>query len=233
MSNRTAIQAMIFGWVLLAAFPAGALATDRLGASGPITDRASAGERGGTDTITLDVTGIPSMDRVGSPNNVIIDLFVGPFNEVIGGGFDVFLQTLVPGSRLSDIIVSITNTDEVPGFGFSPAALDQFPGGPNRYMRAVAPVPPQFPTVHARQDGLVRLEFLDGFDEAPGAADGLWVSGSLTLLTRYPIPAPGFAGLLVLSVSWGTVRQKRASQVLSHYGHGVELGTHSGAVVHW
>jgi hypothetical protein len=103
MSNRIATQVAILGWVLLVGFPAGALANDPLGDSGPITDRASAGALvgapGGSDTITLDVPGISSMDRSRSPNNVVIYLWVGPFNEVIGGGFDVFLQTLGPDNK--------------------------------------------------------------------------------------------------------------------------------------
>lgn len=216
MSNRIATQVAILGWVLLVGFPAGALANDLLCDSGPITDRASAGafaaERGGPDTITLDVTGIPSMDRSRSPNNVVIYLWVGPFNEVIGGGFDVFLQTLVPGSLLSDISVGITNSAGLPGpgFGFAPGALDDFSGGPTRYMREVGGLPPGLPTIPILFDGLVRLEFFDGFDQAAGAPDGLWVSGTLTLLMRDPIPAPGFSGVLTVSLTCFIVRCRRA-----------------------
>lgn len=186
-----------------------AIARDSLLASQVISDPAS-GERTGLGLVTLDVTGIASMDRLRSPNNVVVFLWVGPYNVVNGGGFDVYLQTVAPGSRLSDISVAVTNSAfELPAFGFSPGALESVPGGPNHYMREVGDLPPNLPSVQVLADGLVRLEFFDGFDEAPGAPDGLWVSGTVTLQTAFPIPQPVSPGVVGVFGIAGLAAMKR------------------------
>ncbi|MBL8746999.1 MAG: hypothetical protein JNK58_11675 [Phycisphaerae bacterium] len=172
-------------------------------------------ERTGQGLVTIDVTGIPSMDRSRSPNNIVMYVWVGPFNVVNGGGFDVWLQTVVPTSSLSDLVVSVTNSAGLPGpaFGFSPGVLDTFPGGTFHYSRPVSDLSPDLPTVTALSDGLIRLEFFERFDEAPGAADGLWVSGTITLQTQFPIPtpvSPGVASLLALAAGHVSRRQREA-----------------------
>lgn len=167
----------------------------------PITS--PAGERTGEDIAMLDVTGIPSMDTLGSPNNRIVYLWVGEFNFVTGVGWDVALQTTAPGSRRSDISLLMTNTamQPVPNFGIAPGIQDRTPGGPTQYssngIRKFADS--NLPNILALSDGLIRLEFWDTPDHLIGQPDGLWVSGSLHFQTMFPIPpivAPGAINLL-------------------------------------
>ncbi|MBL8747170.1 MAG: hypothetical protein JNK58_12550 [Phycisphaerae bacterium] len=173
------------------------------------------GERVGAGLATIDVTGIPSMDGLGSPNNVVMFLWVGPFNLVTGIGWDVVLETLVPTSRRRDITMWVRDTLNTPlsGFGIQPGASDPTPGGPTAYssdgIRKLANngIPP----VRALADGLIRLEFFDSPNNAPNEADGLWVSGTVSLQTISEIPtpvSPGTGAILLLS---GTmlVRRKR------------------------
>lgn len=195
MNRLTQCAALLCAIVSCAAADASQPSTQ---SSLPLTSPAS--ERTGADATTLDVTGIQSMDRLRSTNNVVVFLWVGPFNVVNGVGYDVFLQTLAPGSRLSDITMAVTNSAGLPGpsFGIKPGFGDDFSGGPTHYSRPLAKLPPGFSSVTALADGLIRLEFFDGFDEAQGEPDGLWVSGTVSLQTVNPIPAPISASAVVL-----------------------------------
>ncbi|MBL8747167.1 MAG: hypothetical protein JNK58_12535 [Phycisphaerae bacterium] len=174
-------------------------------ANDPITS-AAGGERVGAELVTIDVTGIPSMDGGGSPNNVVLFIWVGPFNYVTGSGWDVVLQTLVPGSRRRDIVVAVRNTlnDPFSGFGIEPGAADPSPGGPTAYgSDGIVKLANQgIPPVQALADGLIRLEFGEGRDDAPGVADAIWVSGSNSLQTAFEIPpivTPGAFGVFAVT----------------------------------
>ncbi len=178
---------------------------------------ASGGERVGAGLAVLDVTGIPSMDGPGSPNNVVIFLWIGPFNYVNGLGWDVVLQTLVPGSRRDDIAMTIrdTNNDEFSGLLFIPGAADPAPGGPTAYSSdgILKLANYNIPNVRALADGLIRLEFAEGFEDAPGAADALWVSGAVSFQTVFAIPnpvSPGPASLFALAGVAALRRTRRA-----------------------
>lgn len=196
------------------------------------------GERVGAGLATIDVTGIPSMDGANSPNNVVIFLWVGPFNYVTGVGWDVVLQTLVPNSRRRDIVVAVKNTlnDAFSGFGIQPGAADPTPGGPTPYSSGgiIKLADQSIPPVQALADGLIRLEFGETRDNAPGDADAVWVSGTISLQAAFEIPSiasPGSTGILAVA-SLVCLRRNRArnSPRLAPATHGQLCGgTHPGA----
>lgn len=64
----------------------------------PLTSTVAIHERTGANIATLDVSGIPSMDGLGSANNRIEFLWIGPGNAVNGIGWDVVLETILPSS---------------------------------------------------------------------------------------------------------------------------------------
>lgn len=172
----------------------------------PVGGVAVGGERAGAGLAVLDVAGIPSVDGANSPNNVVIFLWIGPFNYVTGSGWDVVLQTLVPESRLRDVLLVVrdTNNGEFSGFGIQPGSADPVPGGPTAYssggIRKLANY--NIPNVQALADGLIRLEFVETRDNAPGQTDALWVSGTVSLQTAFAIPnpvSPGAATLFALA----------------------------------
>lgn len=180
-------------------------------ANEPSITQPTAGVEGASNVAVIDVTGIPSMDRIRSPNNFVIFVWVGPFNVVNGIGWDVVLQTIAPNSRLSDISMVVTNSAGPPGtnFGITPAFGHNTPGGPSQFMRELADIPDVFDDVPALADGLIRLEFFDAFDEAPGQIDGLWVGGNISLQTLNPIPSPAVYQLIGTVLCVNLVSRRR------------------------
>ncbi|MBL8745443.1 MAG: hypothetical protein JNK58_03710 [Phycisphaerae bacterium] len=182
--------------------------------SEPAVVTASGDERIGQDIAVFDVTGIPSMDLLGSPNNVVRYLWVGPFNQVTGVGWDVVLQTIAPGSWRGDIRVYITDSVATPInlLGAAPGGADG-PGGPTAYSSdgIIKFAPYQLPNIQALGDGLIRLEFYESFEDAPGQLDGEWVSGSLRLQTFWPIPVPAGPGA-ALGLLSGVLLLRRRSE---------------------
>lgn len=168
-----------------------------------LTDPVS-NDRGATNLAAVDVAGTPSIDRLGSANNALRFVWIGPGNEITGIGWDVVLQTVAPGSWRDDMRVLFSNSVYDPFLSFfAVPGSDEGPGGPAAYSSGgVLSVPPSYPVVQARLDGLVRLEFFESFEDAPGLIDGLWLEGQLVIQTRFPIPAvvsPGGACLFGLS----------------------------------
>jgi hypothetical protein len=174
------------------------------------------GDRAGEGLAVLDVTGIPSMDTLGSPNNRVVYLWVGPFNFVTGMGWDVVLQTVAPESRRSDIKMLITNTAflPLPNFGISPGFADRTPGGPTAYSNNIDKFADlSLPDVWAQSDGLIRLEFFDTPDHAAGLIDGLWVSGNIYFQTLNPIPdIPASGASCLLTFACIALRRRARKQ---------------------
>lgn len=180
----------------------------------------ASGERVGAGLVTVDVTGIPSVDLIGSPNNTVLFVWVGPFNYVTGSGWDVVLQTLVADSRRRDITLAVRNTTngEFSGFAIQPGSADPTPGGPTAYnSEGIVKLADQgIPPVQALADGLIRLEFFESREHAPGVADAIWVSGSISLQTAFEIPpivAPGPFGVFAVAGSACSRRHRRNIQI--------------------
>lgn len=171
------------------------------------TPVASAGERNGADIATLDVAGIPSMDGLGSPNNIVVNLWVGPHNEVTGIGWDVVLQTVAPNSWLTTISALISNSSGayIGALVVTPGSGHFNPGGPTPFSsdpEIIKLVPNGLGPVVALSDGYIRVEFFEDFDDVPGEVDGRWISGDVRFQTSFPIPpipSPTWMGMLVLA----------------------------------
>jgi hypothetical protein len=170
------------------------------------------GDRAGEGLGVLDVTGIPSLDTLGSPNNRVVFLWIGVGNFVTGIGWNVVLQTVAPASRLSDIKMLVTNTSfqPVPNLAISPGAADRFPGGPTTYSHEITKLADVgFANVWAGADGLIRLEFWDSPDHALGQPDGAWLSGSMYFQTLNPIPdIPGSGAPCLVIVASLALRKR-------------------------
>lgn len=158
--------------------------------------------RNGTAQLVFDVGGIPSIDVLGSSNNFVTHIAIGAFNSLVGIGWDVMLQTLVPGAQFSYIEMTVTHTGG--GFGNGVGVLPGFPsndsGGPTAFSTngeilklADAGIPP----VYAGPDGLLRLEFSMTIDNSPGQADAQWTQGEMTFELARLVPAPGTVTLAI------------------------------------
>lgn len=190
---------------------AGATAADILapgsGFTGPVGGE---GERVGADQAIINVAGIPSMNALGNAANTVLFVNIGnaPGQSVNGIGWDVTLFADVNvgpfgGSWLSEIAVMVSNSSGQadpnrfilrPGAGVNTSGMQAFSS--NGIVK-LANVP--LPDVVPLADNLIRLEFFETFDDDAAAADGAWVSGTLTLQTKRIIPTPGAAGLLGLA----------------------------------
>lgn len=139
------------------------------------------------------VAGIQSGDPRGAPINQVFFINFGAGVALNGIGWDVDLEAFETSWR-SEIGVSITNSSCLGGFSLHPGT-DNSPGGPTNYNsggQILYLANYNIPDVVALGDGLIRFEFFESYDDAPGAFDGQWVSGQLF----FPIPAAGSTSLL-------------------------------------
>ncbi|MBL8746588.1 MAG: hypothetical protein JNK58_09570 [Phycisphaerae bacterium] len=210
--NALRLQAASLGVVGLVSCALGSTPSD----FSTVTLTEPTSERVGAGLATIDVTGIPSMDLLGSPNNVVILLWIGPFNSVNGIGHDVVLQTLLPESRRRDISLFVRNSanQNLTGFFIQPGSADPTPGGPTAYSSGGITKLADFniPPVQALADGVIRIEFFESRDEVPNQADAIWVSGTVSLQMALPIPtpvSPGISGFFALAGIAGLHRRRR------------------------
>lgn len=150
---------------------------------------------GRAGTRIIDVAGTDSWDAYGSPNNVRADVQLKPNGHVVGIGWDVTLTAFDPSWR-SEIRVDLTDSAITDGIGLAPGAADTSPGGPTAYSSGgIIDLVGAGLDFFVGADGVLSLEFYEGFDDAAGVIDGEWNQGVLTVVW---VPAPGAAAVLGL-----------------------------------
>ena len=156
----------------------------------------------------FDVSGIESHDGLGSPGNTVIALDLAtalgfaPGTPLTFNGiaWDVNLTAgLDPGgaSWLSELSIYFDDNVAPDGTGLfvSPGAGDDGPGTGDYTLGATKLADVGIGDI-ALPDGVLRMEFFEGYDDAPGI-DGIWNSGSVWLQVA-EVPAPGAAAVLGL-----------------------------------
>lgn len=150
--------------------------------------------RGGL-TMTLDLAGFTSYDELGNAINDTAGINLGGDFLVTGLGWsNVTIQT-VGASWLSE--ATIYFLDSPIGLQLSVGAADATPGTGTYSSGGIldlASIDPDFPFT-AGADGIVNIEFYDGFVDNVGSADALYLSGTLTI--QYT-PTPGALAVLGL-----------------------------------
>jgi hypothetical protein len=166
----------------------------------PVVDSAGPQRDGFGYVSSFDVAGIPSVDPRGSSNNFVMFINIGHGNIVQGTGWDVTLETVAPGSWLSDIAVLVTPVG-VPnvGFTFRPGGNTDSPGGPTSFSSngIIKLSDVAIPDMMAGTGGFIRLEFFETVDDGVNTTDGLWTSGAIFLQTGFEVPAPACVAMLL------------------------------------
>jgi len=145
-------------------------------------------------TITVDLSGINSWDAAGSTLNETLSIAIGGDFLVTGIAWDVTIAT-VGASWLSEVQMGFLDSDI--GLQLSFGAGDNTPGTATYTSGGIldlGSIDPTFP-FFVGADGILDLEFREGFDDVTGAIDATFLAGS-SVTIQYVYPAPGSLALL-------------------------------------
>ncbi len=154
-------------------------------------------------TVSIDLSGISSFDGPGAVGNTILSENIGAGSTVTGIGWDVVL-TPSGLSWYSEMTALFSGTDPLGGgVNLSPGAGDDFAGDgiPVGYSSGgildLTNVDGMGLDISftVAADGILLIEFFEGFDDVSGVADGLWESGTFTV-EYAPVPLPAAVWLL-------------------------------------
>lgn len=155
---------------------------------------------------TIDVTGIESWDSLDSPNNTsfIVDLAAevglasGTAVIVDAVGFDVTVEAFSP-SWLSEATVALERLDLADGLFLSPGIGEDFPGTGSYSSGGLIDLVSEG-LDFTLDDGLLAVQFFEGFDDVVDAVDAIWVEGTIDIsaveASSPPVPAPAVVWLL-------------------------------------
>jgi len=163
-------------------------------------------------TRVFDVSGIFSIDPFGSPINEVFFLDIGAGSEVTGLSWNLTFFADTP-SWLSEGIIALTDAAVTTGVFFTPGIGDDFPGtGTYAGMADYTDLGLNF---FVGNDGLLRLEFWESFDDFPNEWDGIWQSGSFTVQYNQMnvVPEPATWGLMIagFGVIGVTARRRKSA----------------------
>ena len=157
--------------------------------------------------LTLDVTGILSNDELGAATNETRSVDLGFGVHITGISWDVRLFADAP-SWLSEISVDLSDETGAgfslsPGFGDNVSGTGSYAGSADLVSMGV--------DFFLGGTGRLNFEFFETFSDYPGAWDGIWSRGALTV-SYVPEPASfGLAALALLGV--GAASRRRGTRI--------------------
>lgn len=156
--------------------------------------------------ISVSFTDIESNGFIGDPQNYVQYIDVGANSTITGFSFSVDLTAFEP-SWLADMVFAFERSDFFAGVFFTPGFETEAPGsGSFSGSASLVDLGLDF---QVGEDGLLRLEFFEAFDDVPGV-DGIWNFANFTFEVEpgpSPVPEPASALLLVA----GLAAMRRAS----------------------
>lgn len=148
-----------------------------------------------TSSLTIDISGYSSWDLQDSPNNEILSMFIGNGAVITGIAWDVTLTTFNASWASESVLNFEDQIFLTPGVadGFQVSNANYNSGGVLDISDA------GLPNITVGADGILDIEFLEGFDDVAGAIDGTWQAGStITIVGQNIVPTPGSLAVLGL-----------------------------------
>ena len=166
--------------------------------------------------LVVNVAGVESYGEYGDSGNTVLTYNVGANVTITGISFNVNVTAFDP-SWLSELSLAFEDSAQSNGVFFNPAFTEDDPGT-GTYSDAADLVELGL-SFQVGADGLLRLEFFEGFDDASVSPDGIWNFGTITFITdavdvpgEVPEPASGLlmgAGLALIGY---TARRRRTAR---------------------
>lgn len=149
----------------------------------------------------IGVNQVFSNDPQGDPLNIVQIVNTAIANgQVVSIGWDVTLFADDP-SWLSELTVGFSDSAQTGGVDLAPGFGDDFSGTQAYSSGGLVDLIGLGLDFSLGADGLLRLEFFEGFDDFANDWDGIWISGTLSVEVL-EVPAPsafallGFAGVV-------------------------------------
>ena len=168
------------------------------------------------DTFVFSLSNIQSGGDKGDSGNTVLSFMLGANALVTSFSWDVNVTAFDP-SWLSELSLAFEDSAQSNGVFFNPAFTEDDPGT-GTYSDAADLVELGL-SFQVGADGLLRLEFFEGFDDASVSPDGIWNFGTITFITdavdvpgEVPEPASGLlmgAGLALIGY---TARRRRTAR---------------------
>lgn len=165
--------------------------------------------------IVVNIAGVQSVGLQGDPGNTIINVDVGAGVTITGVSYNINVTAFSP-SWLSEIGLVFTDSDGIDGVQFNPG-FDDDASGTATYADSADLVALGLDFVLGA-DGILRLEFFEGFDDGSISPDGVWNFGTITFMTDavdvpptgdVPEPATGMLMGAGLALMGYTARRRR------------------------
>jgi hypothetical protein len=163
--------------------------------------------------LVVDVTGVQSFGVQGDPGNTVLSYNVGANAAITSITYNVNLTAYDP-SWLSEIGLFFSGSDLggvefVPGFSMDEPGTATFVA----YFDLIA----SGDAFAVREDGILRLEFFEAFNDSAVTPDGQWNFGTITFgINETPVsdvPEPGTTALFgagLMLMAYAARRRRRA-----------------------
>ena len=172
--------------------------------------------------LVVDLTGINSVGEIGDPGNSVYTFDIGANSLITGISYN-FNVTAYNPSWLSELALTMTNSKQTEGVDFHPGIGLDFSG--TQSFSGTADLVPLGLDFYVGNDGILRLELFEDFDDSRVNPDGRWNFGTITFdytpqadPTDVPEPATALllgGGAMLMGLAGRRRRAAKAPETLA------------------